>query len=31
MGGSQYDDVEESQFPTSVVVTADVPYERRPT
>jgi transposase-like protein len=24
MGGSQYDDVEESQFPTSVVVTADV-------
>lgn len=24
MGGSEYDDVEESQFPTSVVVTADV-------
>jgi len=24
MGGSQYDDLEESQFPTSVVITADV-------
>ncbi len=24
MGGSQYDDLEESQFPTNVVITADV-------